>query len=64
MSEALDADDMSCLMIVDSVSMVPLLKSLLLQFDKYKCPDALLLPPGSERKEASVCTNSTMLQAL
>jgi hypothetical protein len=33
-SLALDDNDMTCLMIVDSVSMAPLLKSLSLQFDK------------------------------
>jgi hypothetical protein len=33
-SLALDANDMTCLMMVDRVSMVPLLKSSLLLFDK------------------------------
>ncbi len=48
-SLALDANDMTCLMMVDRVSMAPLLKSSLLLFDKWKCPAALLLPPGLDR---------------
>ena len=48
-SSDLEADDMTCLMTDDNVTMAPLLKSSSPLFPSQKWPPALLLALGSER---------------
>ena len=62
-SSASAAEDITALMIWETVRTAPLFDGMELSLDMKKCPPALLLAFGSEKYDASLCAASTISEA-